>query len=99
MPDVVYEVVIDLQTRGDLPGKAEQGISKLDGLDRALLRVGANAASMAGSLASAFESAVESAARLVAHAAVLGAGAAFAGITYGVLKLNEELERAQVGLA
>src|SRR5580704_6166428 len=99
MADITYRVVVDLATRGDFGGVVDRNISKAMSLDSAISKLGTGAVSMADSMATAFESAVESAATLVAHVATLGAGAAFAGITYGVVKLNRELETTQIGLA
>ncbi len=99
MADVTYRVVIDLETRGQLPGQDDRSVSKLGGLDQAITKVASNAASMAGSLAGAFEHAVEKAAALTWHVAKLGALGAFGAITFGVLGFNQEMEKARIGLA
>src|SRR5437016_8142634 len=97
--DVVYKVVVDLETRGDFGAFADRHITKAHDLDGAISKLGSGAASMADSLASSFERAVESAASLAAHVAAIGAGAALGGIALGVTKLNRELETTQIGLA
>lgn len=99
MSDVTYRVVVDLSTQGDL-GKALDGTqSKLAGLDSSFSKLGSSVSDFGGKLADAFTGAVEKAGQLAMTMGKLGAVAAGAGVTYGVMKLNNELEKTQISLA
>ena len=93
--DVVYRVVIDLSTRGDLPAAADSTISKMGALDGAVGRVSGSAATMASSLAKALGDVADRAISVATHLAKIGGAAAFAGATYGVVGINNELEKTQ----
>jgi hypothetical protein len=76
----------------DAGGKIGGLTGKLEALGRsagdALMRVG-----------DAFTGAVEQAGSLAAAFGTIGAGAAIAGLTYGVTSLNSEIEKTQIGFA
>jgi hypothetical protein len=99
MADVIYRVVIDLETRGDLSGQADRSVGKFAALDGAISKLGHNAVSVAGSIAHAFESAVEKVIRLASHVAKIGTVGAFAAATWGVVSFNNEMEKSKIGLA
>ncbi len=95
MPDVSYKVEIELSTKGNLSRQLGGFASKAEGLDGLFAKVG-GAASKIGD---AFEGAVEKAASLAGTMAKLGGAAAVGGLVYGVVGINNELEKTQISLA
>lgn len=93
----VYQVVVDLQTRGDLGvtrtrsglGQLESGFSRVKDLAR---DIGTGAASALDRVAT---SALNVGSTIAKWGAVAGVGA----VTYGVVGLNSELEKTKISLA
>jgi hypothetical protein len=95
LADVSYKVEIELSTKGNLASKLDGLSNKADALDGLFSKVG-GAASKIGD---AFEGAVEKAASLAATMAKLGGAAALGAMAYGVVGINNEIEKTQIGLA
>ena len=67
-------------------------------LGTTLERVGGSFKDQISVAASAFENMVESSARFAAHVGMAAGAAGIAGITYGVAKLNAQLEDSRIGI-
>lgn len=99
--DLSYKLIVDMEARGSLQphlekvGKSGGDLSKVKDV---LGTIGSGIASLGSSMAGAFTGAVESAANVAASVAKIGAVGAVAAVGFGV-KLNSELEQAQVSLA
>src|SRR5579883_673228 len=85
--DVTYKVEIELSTKGNLARELGGLGGRADALDSAFAKIGAT-----------LDSAIDRAASLVSTMAKIGAVGAGAAITYGVVKLNNELEKTQIAL-
>jgi len=93
--DVTYKVEVELSTKGNLASKLGGFASKAESLDGLFAKVG-GAASKIGD---AFEGAVEKAASLAGTMAKLGGAAAIGALAYGVVGINNELEKTEISLA
>jgi hypothetical protein len=99
MSDVIYRVAVELSTKGDLSAQAGSAISKLGGVDAAAKGATQSASTLATSLGHALESVADRAISVATSLATIGAGGAFAAATYGVLKVNNELEKTKISIA
>lgn len=97
--DVTYKVEIELLTKGSLTDKLAHVSGHAERLDGLLHTVSSTASSMAGAIGGAFEGAADRAAGLVATLAKVTAVGAGGALAYGVMQLNNELEKTQIALA
>lgn len=107
--DQVYRLIVDMSTRGSLipeSGKMDQATKKLKdaekgfgaGLAGSLEKVGGKLKDAGSAISEAFTGAVEKAGTIAMTLGALGAAAGFGAVTYGVTKLNSELENTEVSL-
>lgn len=94
-----YVVELDFKRVGDLgigalDGKISGTAKKVDGLKRSWSEVGQSVAP----LNSALDTMGRATASVLTKASLAGGAAVFAGATYGVVNLNNELEKAQISL-
>lgn len=100
MADIIYAVEVQLSTKGSGNADPLAGTKgKLDGLDSQIRSIGSAFAGLGGRLESAFTGAVEAAGSLAMGLAKVGAVVVGGAAIYGVVKLNNELEKAQIGIA
>lgn len=99
MADLSYDVVVNLTSRGNLTSTLSGLNSRIGSTQSALTGLGNTVGSIGSTIAGAFTGAVESVASLGAHLAVIGAGAAFAGLVASVTGLNSKLEETQISMA
>jgi hypothetical protein len=99
MSDVIYRVAVELSTKGDLSAQAGGAVSKLGAVDAAAKGATQSASTLASSLGHALESVADKAISVATSLAMIGAGGAFAAATYGVLKVNNELEKTKISIA
>lgn len=92
--DLTYRLVVDLSTQGSLAPALDKIGAKTASLDGAFGKIKGTL----GGLADGIEKVGDKIAGVVTMAATLGAGAAFAGITYGVMGLNNQLEQTKLSL-
>lgn len=98
MADLTYRVVVDYATTGALAGGLGDAAGKAGNLAGALRSIGDVAASSAGGLADAFTGAVEQAGSLALTVGKLAGAAGIGAVTYGVVGLNNELEKSTIGI-
>lgn len=99
MSDLTYRLIVDMGVHGSLAPAMDRVGSKAAGLDSAFKRVRDSAAELGSTLSNAFTAAVEKAADIGLSLAKVGAVAAGGALTYGVVSLNNELEKTQISLA
>jgi hypothetical protein len=95
LSDATYQVEIQLSTKGNLASSLGGLTGHAASLDTSFANVGASVSALGASL----DSAVDRAAGLAITLAKIGGAAIGAGLTYGVVKLNNELEKTGIALA
>lgn len=102
MTDIAYRLLVDMSAKGSLSPQLGQMESKAKGLESSLKGLGSTFSSSMGSAISGVTGALEGfgdkVLGMTLSAAKWGAAGAVAGAAYGV-KLNDEVEKTQVGLA
>jgi len=98
MADTRYVVEIAFQTSGSLAGHVDAANGKISNMKANLGGIRDIAADVGGSLVNAFQGAVERAADLTMAMGKLAGAAAIGAATYGVVKLNNELEKTTISL-
>ena len=99
MSDVVYTVAVQIGTQGGLTGPLDVATGKAGALDSAFSKIGGSIETMGGKLAGFLDSAVAKVEGIAVGIAKWGAAGAIGLATYGVGKLNNELEQTNLSLA
>src|ERR1041385_4740666 len=85
--------------RGDLNASIGGVNRSIGSMTSGLNGLGSSLSKIGGDIRGAFEGAVESVASVAEGLVKLGAVAAMGAVTYGVVKLNNELEKTKISLA
>ena len=99
MADITYNVLVNLETKGNLTASLGGLNQRIGGLQSAATGVGHVIGGMVEGMRGAFEGVVESVGSVVSSLAKIGAVTAFGAITYGAFKLNRELEDTNMWFA
>lgn len=96
--DIAYRLLVDMSARGSLSPELDKVGAKAKSVDSVLKGIGSSAANVGRSIADSFSGAVEAAAGVAMSLAKIGAVGVGAGIAYGVVHLNNELEKTQISI-
>lgn len=93
-----YKVEIELSTKGSLNQQLEGTRVRISSADSAASKLLGSLRSLGSQAMAPLDAVASKIWTIGSHLAVVGGGAAFAGLTYGATQFNAELEKAQITL-
>lgn len=99
MSDLAYRLIVDMSTKGSLAPQLGKLETQAKGIDATFKGIGGSLTSGLSGAVGAIEKLGDKVVGVAKSVAMIGAGAAGAGLAYGVTHLNNELEKTKISLA
>jgi hypothetical protein len=97
--NIMHSIIVELATKGALGGSdLSRTESRLKGAEASISRLGVSLQDSVGAMSDAFTGVVEKAGTFAMHLGVAAGAAGVGAVTYGVMKLNAQLEETTISL-